>query len=124
MTAKVNTSLATHAEFQERVTKSRPAVTKMLWQMVLREMNIVAANGGQGVRLVWRAASDNKLLELLSLDVDYPTLFIYQTWQYDTELFTRFVADAGFPHLCKDITAGQSAVTFISWNATEEKSKS
>lgn len=53
MTAKVDKSLATHAEFQERVAKSRPTVTKMLWQMVLEKMNIVAANGGTGVRLVW-----------------------------------------------------------------------
>lgn len=43
MTAKVDISLATHAEFQERVAKSRPAVTNMLWRMVLEKMNIVAA---------------------------------------------------------------------------------
>lgn len=81
----------------------------------------VAANGGQGVRIVWQAMSSNKPLELLSLDVDYPTLFIYQSWQYDTELFTRLVADAGFPHLCKYISIGQNAVSFIDWSATEEK---
>ncbi len=121
MTAKVDTSLTTHAEFQERVTKSRPAVTNMLWRMVLEKMNIVAANGGNGVRLVWQSMSSDKLLTLVTVDVDYPALFIYDAWQYDTELFTRLVADAGFPHLCRDITAGQSAVTFIGWNATKEK---
>lgn len=121
MTAKVDTSLATHAEFQARVAKSRPAVTNMLWRMVLEKMNIVAANGGIGVRLAWQSMSSDKPLTLVTVDVDYPTLFIYDAWQYDTELFTRLVADAGFPHLCKDITAGQSAVKFISWNATEEK---
>lgn len=121
MTAKVDTSLATHAEFQERVAKSRPAVTNMLWRMVLEKMNIVAANGGIGVRLVWQSMSSDKPLTLVTADVDYPALFIYDAWQYDTELFTRLVADAGFPHLCKDITAGQSAVKFIIWNATEEK---
>lgn len=52
MTAKVDTSLATHAEFQECVAKSRPAVTKMLWQIVLEKLNIVAANGGIGIRIV------------------------------------------------------------------------
>lgn len=121
MTAKVDTSLATHAEFQECVAKSRPAVTKMLWRLVLKEMNIVAANGGIGVRLVWQSMSSDKPLTLVTADVDYPALFIYDAWQYDTELFTRLVADAGFPHLCKDITAGQSAVKFISWDATKEK---
>lgn len=39
----------------------------------------------------------------------------------DTELFTRLVADAGFPHLCKDISIGQNAASFIDWSATEEK---
>lgn len=58
MTAKLDTSLATHAEFQECAAKSRPAVTKMLWRLVLKEMNIVAANGGNGVRLVWQSVSD------------------------------------------------------------------
>ena len=121
MTAKVDTSLTTHAEFQARVAKSRPAVTNMLWRMVLEKMNIIAANGGNGVRLVWQSMSSDKLLTLVTVDVDYPALFIYDAWQYDTELFARLVADAGFPHLCKDITAGQSAVNFIGWDATEEK---
>lgn len=121
MTAKVDTSLATHAEFQARVAKSRPAVTNMLWRMVLEKMNTIAANGGIGIRIVWHTNSSDEPMALVSVDVDYPTLIIYKTWQYDTELFTRLVADAGFPHLCKDITAGQSAVNFISWNATEEK---
>lgn len=121
MTAKIDTSLTTHSEFQERVAQRRHPITQLLWRMVLREMNIIAANGGQGVRIVWQAMSSNKPLELLSLDVDYPTLFIYQSWQYDTELFTRLVADAGFPHLCKDISIGQNAVSFIDWSATEEK---
>lgn len=121
MTAEVDTSLTNHSEFQARVAKRRHPITRLLWQMVLREMNIIAANGGQGVRIVWQAMSSNKPLELLSLDVDYPTLFIYQSWQYDTELFTRLVADAGFPHLCKDISIGQNAVSFIDWSATEEK---
>ena len=121
MTAKVDTSLATHAEFQERVAKSRPAVTNMLWRMVLEKMNIVAVNGGIGIRIVWQSMSSDKPLTLGTVDVDYPSLFIYDAWQYDTELFTRLVADAGFPHLCKDITAGQSAIKFISWSATEEK---
>ena len=121
MTAKVDTSLTTHVEFQERVAKSRPAVTNMLWRMVLEKMNIVAANGGIGVRLVWQSMSSDKPLTLVTVDVDYPALFIYDAWQYDTELFTRLVADAGFPHLCKDITAGQSAVKFIGWDAPEEK---
>lgn len=124
MTAKLDTSLATHAEFQEHVAKSRPAVTKMLWRLVLKEMNIVAAKGGNGVRLVWQSMSSDKPLTLVTVDVDYPALFIYDAWQYDTELFTRLVADAGFPHLCKGITLGQNAVVFISWSATEEKSKS
>lgn len=121
MTAKVDTSLATHTEFQERVAKSRPAVTNMLWRMVLEKMNIVAANGGIGIRIVWHTNSGEEPLSLVSVDVDYPTLIIYKSWQYDTELFTRLVADAGFPYLCKDITALQNAVVFISWNATEEK---
>ena len=121
MTAKVDTSLATHAEFQERVAKSRPAVTNMLWRMVLEKMNIVADNGGIGIRIVWHINSGEEPLSLVSVDVDYPTLIIYKSWQYDTELFTRLVADAGFPHLCKDITALQKAVVFISWNATKEK---
>lgn len=124
MTAKVDTSLATHAEFQERVAKSRPAVTKMLWQMVLEKMNIVAANGGIGVNIVWHTNSSDAPLSLVSVDVDYATLIIYKTWQYDAKLFTRLVADAGFPHLCKDITLRQNAVVFIGWSATEEKSKS
>lgn len=124
MTAKVDTLLATHAEFQARVAKSRPAVTNMLWRMVLEKMNIIAAKGGSGVRLVWQSMSSDKLLTLVTVDVDYPALFIYDAWQYDTELFTRLVAEAGFPHLCKDITLGQNAVVFISWSATEEKSKS
>ena len=121
MPAELDTSLTTHSEFQARVAQRRHPITRLLWHMVLREMNIIAANGGQGVRLMWRASRDSKPLELLSLDVDYPTLFIYQTWQYDTELFTRLVADAGFPHLCKDISIGQNAVSFINWSATEEK---
>ena len=121
MTAKVDTSLATHAEFQARVAKSRPAVTNMLWRMVLEELNIVADNGGIGIRIVWHTNSGEEPLSLVSVAVDYPTLIIYKSWQYDTELFTRLVADAGFPHLCKDITAGQSAVMFICWNATKEK---
>lgn len=121
MTAKVDTSLATHAEFQERVAKSRPAVTNMLWRMVLEKLNIVADNGGIGIRIVWHINSGEEPLSLVSVDVDYPTLIIYKSWQYDTELFTRLVADAGFPHLCKDITALQKAVVFISWNATKEK---
>lgn len=121
MTAKVDTSLATHAEFQERVAKSRPAVTKMLWQMVLEKMNIVAANGADGIRIVWHTNSSDEPMALVSVDVDYPTLIIYKTWQYDTELFTRLVADAGFPHLCKDITIGQNAVVFIEWGAPKEK---
>lgn len=121
MTAKVDTSLTTHAEFQDRVGKSRPAVTKMLWQLVLKEMNRVAANGGIGIRLVWQSMSSDKPLTLVTVDVDYPALFIYDAWHYDTELFTRLVADAGFPHLCKDISIGQNAVSFIDWSATEEK---
>ena len=121
MTAKVDTSLTTHSEFQERVAKSRPAVTKMLWQMVLEKMNSVASNGGIGVRLVWQSMSSDKLLTLVTADADYPALFIYDAWQYDTELFTRLVADAGFPHLRKDIAIGQNAVSFIDWSATEEK---
>ena len=121
MPAELDTSLTTHSEFQARVSQRRHPITRLLWHMVLREMNIIAANGGQGVRLMWRASRDSKPLELLSLDVDYPTLFIYQTWQYDTELFTRLVADAGFPHLCEDIAIGQNAVSFIGWSATEEK---
>lgn len=121
MTAKVDTSLATHAEFQERVAKSRPAVTNMLWRMVLEKMNIVAANGADGIRIVWHTNSSDEPMALVSVDVDYPTLIIYKTWQYDTELFTRLVADAGFPHLCKDIAIGQNAVAFIGWSATEEK---
>lgn len=121
MTAKVDTSLTTHSEFQERVAKSRPAVTKMLWQMVLEKMNTVAANGGIGVRLVWQSMSSDKLLTLVTTDVDYPALFIYDAWQYDTKLFTRLVADAGFPHLCKDIAIGQNAVVFIEWGAPKEK---
>lgn len=121
MTATVDTSLATHAEFQERVAQRRHPITRLLWHMVLREMNIVAANGGIGVRLAWQSMSSDKPLTLIMVDVDYPTLLIYDAWKYDTELFTRLVADAGFPHLCKDITAGQSAVTFIDWNATKEK---
>lgn len=123
MTATVDTSLTTHAEFQERVAQRRHAITRLLWHMVLREMNIVAANGGIGVRLVWQPMSSAKPLTLVTVDadVDYPTLLIYDAWKYDTELFTRLVADAGFPHLCKDITAGQSAVKFIDWDATEEK---
>lgn len=122
MTAKVDTSLATHAEFQERVAKSRPAVTKTLWQMVLEKMNIVAANGGIGIRIIWHTNSSDEPLSLVSVDVDYATLIIYKTWQYDTELFTRLVADAGFPHLCCCITALQNAVVFISWNAPKEES--
>lgn len=121
MTAKVDTLLTTHAEFQARVAKSRPAVTKMLWQMVLKKMNIVAANGGIGVRLVWQSMSSDKPLTLVTADADYPALFIYDAWQYDTELFTRLVADAGFPHLCKDIAIGQSAVSFIEWGAPKEE---
>lgn len=121
MTAKVDTSLATHAEFQERVAKSRPAVTNMLWRLVLKEMNIVAANGGNGVRLVWQSMSSDKPLTLVTVDVDYPALFIYDAWQYDTELFTRLVADAGFPHLCKDIAIGKNAVSFIEWGAPKEE---
>ena len=116
MTAKVDTSLTTHSEFQERVAKSRPAVTKMLWRMVLEKMNIVAANGGIGVRLVWQSMSSDKPLTLVTADTDYPALFIYDAWQYDTELFTRLVADAGFPHLSKDNT-----VKFIEWGAPKEK---
>lgn len=121
MTAKVDTSLATHAEFQERVAKSRPAVTKTLWQMVLKKMNIVAANGADGIRIVWHTNSSDEPMALVSVAVDYPTLIIYKTWQYDTELFTRLVADAGFPHLCKDITIGQNAVVFIEWGAPKDK---
>lgn len=121
MTAKVDTQLSTHAEFQERVAKSRPAVTNMLWRMVLEKMNIVAVNGGIGIRIVWHINSGEEPLSLISVDTDYPTLLIYKTWQYDTELFTRLVADAGFPHLCKDISIGQNAVSFIDWSATEEK---
>lgn len=124
MTAKVDTSLTTHYEFQERVAKSRPAVTKVLWQMVLEKMNSVAANGGIGIRIVWHTNSSDEPLSLVSVDADYATLIIYKTWQYDTELFTRLVADAGFPHLCKDITALQNAVVFIGWGVTKEKSKS
>lgn len=121
MTAEVDTSLTTHSEFQARAAKSRPAVTNMLWRMVLEKMNIVADNGANGIRIVWHTNSNDEPMALVSVDVDYPTLIIYKTWQYDTELFMRLVADAGFPHLCKDITAGQSAVKFISWCATEEK---
>lgn len=121
MTAKVDTSLATHAEFQERVAKSRPAVTNMLWRMVLEKMNIVAVNGGIGIRIVWHTNSGDEPMALVSVDVDYPTLIIYKSWQYDTELFMRIVADAGFPHLCKDIAIGQNAVVFIGWSTTEEK---
>ena len=121
MTAKVDTSLATHAEFQERVAKSRPAVTNMLWRMVLEKMNSVAVNGGIGICIVWHTNSGDEPIALVSVDVDYPTLIIYKSWQYDTELFTRIVADAGFPNLCKDIAIGQNAVTFIGWSATEEK---
>lgn len=121
MVAEVDTSLTTHAEFQERVAKRRHPITRLLWHMVLREMNIIAANGGQGVRLVWQAMGSDTPIALISVDVDYPTLLIYETWQYDTELFTRLVDDAGFPHLCKDITAGQSAVTFIDWSSHKEK---
>lgn len=121
MVAEVDTSLTTHSEFQERVAKRRRPITRLLWHMVLREMNIIAANGGQGVRLVWQAKGSDTPIALISVDVDYPTLLIYKTWQYDTELFTRLVADAGFPHLCKDITIGQNAVSFIGWGATEEK---
>lgn len=116
MTAKVDTSLTTHSEFQERVAKSRPAVTKMLWRMVLEKMNIVAANGGTGIRIVWHPNGSDEPLSLVSVDVDYPTLVIYKTWQYDTELFTQLVADAGFPHLSKDNT-----VKFIEWGAPKEK---
>lgn len=121
MVAEVDTSLTTHSEFQERVAKRRHPITRLLWHMVLREMNIIAANGGQGVRLVWQAKGSDTPIALISVDVDYPTLLIYKTWQYDTELFTRLVDDAGFPHLCKDITAGQSAVTFIDWSSHKEK---
>jgi hypothetical protein len=80
MTAKVDTSLTTHAEFQDRVGKSRPAVTKTLWQLVLKEMNRVAANGGIGIRLVWQSMSSDKPLTLVTVDVDYPALFIYDAW--------------------------------------------
>lgn len=121
MTAQIDTSLTTHAEFQERVAQRRRPITRLLWRMVLREMNIIAANGGQGVRIVWQAKGSDTPIALISVDVDYPTLLIYKTWQYDTELFTRLVADAGFPHLCKDIAIGQNAVSFIGWGATEEK---
>lgn len=121
MTAEVDTSLTTHSEFQARVTQRRHPITQLLWRMVLREMNIIAANGGQGVRLVWQAMGSDTPIALISVDTDYPTLLIYKTWQYDTELFTRLVADAGFPHLCKDILIGQNAVSFIDWSATEEK---
>lgn len=123
MSAELDTSLTTHSEFQERVAKSRPAVTKTLWQTVLEKMSIVAANGGIGIRIVWHTNSSDEPLSLVSVDADYATLIIYKTWQYDTELFTRLVADAGFPHLCKDITAVQNAVVFIGWNAPKEKSK-
>lgn len=75
------------------------------------------------IRIVWHTNSSDEPLSLVSVDADYATLIIYKTWQYDTELFTRLVADAGFPHLCKDITALQNAVVFISWNASKEKSK-
>lgn len=121
MVAEVDTSLTTHSEFQERVAQRRRPITRLLWHMVLREMNIIAANGGQGVRLVWQAKGSDTPIASISVDVDYPTLLIYKTWQYDTELFTRLVADAGFPHLCKDIAIGQNAVSFIGWGATEEK---
>ena len=121
MTAQVDTSLTTHAEFQERVSHRRRPITRLLWRMVLREMNIIAANGGQGVRIVWQAMGSDTPIAVISVDVDYPTLLIYKTWQYDTELFTRLVADAGFPHLCKDIAIGQNAVSFIGWDAAEEK---
>lgn len=121
MTAELDTSLTAHSEFQARVAQRRHPITRLLWHMVLREMNIIAANGGQGVRLVWRAMGSDTPIAVISVDVDYPTLLIYKTWQYDTELFTRLVADAGFPHLCEDIAIGQSAVSFIGWAATEEK---
>lgn len=121
MTAQIDTSLTTHAEFQERVAQRRRPITRLLWRMVLREMNIIAANGGQGVRIVWQAMGSDTPIAVISVDVDYPTLLIYKTWQYDTELFTRLVADAGFPHLCKDIAIGQNAVSFIGWDAAEEK---
>lgn len=121
MTAQIDTSLTTHAEFQERVSQRRRPITRLLWRMVLREMNIIAANGGQGVRIVWQAMGSDTPIAVISVDVDYPTLLIYKTWQYDTELFTRLVADAGFPHLCKDIAIGQNAVSFIGWDAAEEK---
>lgn len=121
MTANVDTSLTTYSEFQERVARCRHPITRSLWRMVLREMNIIAAGGGQGVRLVWHAMGSATPVALISADVDYPTLIIYKTWQYDTELFTRLVADAGFPHLRQDIAIGQNAVSFIGWSATEEK---
>lgn len=123
MSAELDTSLTTHSELQERVAKSRPAVTKMLWQIVLEKLNIVAANGGIGIRIVWHTNSSDEPVSLVSVDADYATLIIYKTWQYDTELFTRLVADAGFPHLCKDITPVKNAVVFIDWSATKEKSK-
>lgn len=116
MTAKVDTSLTMHAELQERAMHRRPAITRLLWHMVLREMNVVAANGGTGIRVSWQAMSGDEPICLLDLNVDYPTLFIYRTWQYDTALFTQLVADAGFPHLSKDNT-----VTFIEWGAPNAK---
>lgn len=90
----------------------------------LSECILTAANGGIGIRIVWHTNSSDEPLSLVSVDSDYATLIIYKTWQYDTELFTRLVADAGFPHLCKDITAVQNAVVFIGWGVTKEKSKS
>ena len=43
MVAEVDTSLTTHSEFQERVAQRRRPITRLLWHMVLREMNIIAA---------------------------------------------------------------------------------
>lgn len=114
MVAEVDTYRTTHTEFQSLVAKHRPAATKMLWHIVLREMNIVAENGGTGVRISWQAMSNDKPVRLLNLDTDYPTLAIYKTWQYDIELFTRLVASAGFPHThCDD------AVDFIYFGTSE-----
>lgn len=114
MVDEVDTHHTTHTEFQSLVAKSRPTVTKLLWHIVLREMNFVAKNGGTGVRISWQAMSNDKPVCLLNLDTDYPTLAIYETWQYDTKLFTRLVASAGFPHTrCGD------AVDFICWGTSE-----